>query len=152
MREISSSSCRCDGSSTIATVDEIQRRLHRPIPPPPSSRPSFSTDIKLHDSIEKERDSEKKKLEDYLDPILLSAISSKMKGNRRNGEKKRKRDAEFEWPTEDLRVFFEDARSEWIDGAVSLDDDLETTVKEDGGSGSPFRRFEETVLTLFNKG
>lgn len=80
-----------------------------------------------------------------------------MKGDRwdREGEKKQRRRADFEWPAEELRALSEDGKTDWTDGAVNLRNDQATAVKEDGvgdkGSCSPFRRFEDGVLTLFHR-
>ncbi|KAK9290211.1 hypothetical protein L1049_008377 [Liquidambar formosana] len=163
---------RAEGSSPLATVEEIQRRLLRPPPllsPPPTSTITSRDDVPSRDSlqnkvnlmefqIKKEREVAKKKLEDYLDPVLLSAISSKIKSEKENGDKKlKKRTRDFEWPVEELKVFMEKprpkARADWrYKVTVDLNDDrdvIEDFEAEAGESCTPFERFEQTALKLF---
>ncbi|KAF8396775.1 hypothetical protein HHK36_018407 [Tetracentron sinense] len=166
-----------EGSSPLATVEEIQRRLVRPssLTSPIStikSRNSCSDDVEGRCSSqfqmslteigrkgeEDEREMAKRKLEDYLDPVLLSAISSKLKRKQYGGETKLTRiSTDFEWPVEELKAFMDESRIEkrrkWISkAAVDLNADLEEAiVEEDEEPSTPFRRFEETVLKLFKE-
>lgn len=90
----------------------------------------------------------KRKLEDYLDPVLLSAISSKISDRvKKNSETrtKSKREVEnFEWPVDELQVFTEDSRTvKKRNEAVNLNNDLDLKVdgeETDGEFCSPFRR------------
>lgn len=73
---------------------------------------------------------ENKKLEDYLDPALLSAVSSKIGRQKKDGEmKKLKREIQkFQWPVDELKVFVNDSRMgktmDWSrDEVVDLKDD-----------------------------
>ncbi|KAL5973293.1 hypothetical protein ACLOJK_029943 [Asimina triloba] len=166
--------CEKSSAAAAASSSEAMAMAMATIPSQPSMRSRDASsvqsllllhlaDLQLHDSIKKGRDTERKEekkkrqLGDYLDSKLLSAISSKMRGERWDweGEKKQRRVAEFEWPTEELRALSEDGRRDKTDGAVNCGNDLETGVKEEGaggkGSCSPFRRFEETVLTLSHR-
>lgn len=98
----------------------------------------------------------KRKLEDYLDPVLLSAISSKLsdrvKKNPETRTKSKREVKDFEWPVDELQVFMEDSRTETKSNeAVNLNHDLDLIV--DGGETdgedefcTPFRRYELTAL------
>ncbi|KAF6137750.1 hypothetical protein GIB67_040458 [Kingdonia uniflora] len=125
-------------SSSLATIEEIQRRLLRP------------SSLSSYESISTVR-SKKSKLEDYLDPILLSKISSKIKNTRAKLEPNVRVSRDFDWPIDDLKQFstldLTIRRRDWVNGgAVSLNDDF------DGGGEevvcSPFEQFEKTVLKL----
>ncbi|XP_010654292.1 uncharacterized protein LOC104880171 [Vitis vinifera] len=126
---------RGEAWSPLATVEEIQRRLIRPsylLSPPLTS---FRNDVRSREDLQtkkeaKVREMENKKLEDYLDPALLSAVSSKIGRQKKDGEmKKLKREIQkFQWPVDELKVFVNDSRMEktmdWSsDEVVDLKDD-----------------------------
>ncbi|XP_059428437.1 uncharacterized protein LOC132162188 [Corylus avellana] len=160
---------RAEGSSPLATVEDIQRRLLRPpslhSTPPTSSisspdgvPSSNSSQFKVSFTEFKTMKKEKKKLEDYLDPVLLSTVSSKIgRAKKVRPEAKPKKVAkDFEWPVDELNVFMADSKSEnrgnWrSDEVVDLKDDLD--LIGDSGEGeescTPFRRFERTALCRF---
>lgn len=98
---------------------------------------------------EKQRETKKKKLEDYLDPVLLAAISSKISGR----AKSKREDKDFDCPVDKLKVFMEDSSSRTEkrkSEAVNLDDDLD--LIDDSGDReccTPFWRFEQTALKRF---
>lgn len=103
----------------------------------------------------------KRKLEDYLDPVLLSAISSKLsdrvKKNPETRTKSKRAVKDFEWPVDELQVFMEDSRTETKSNeTVNLNDGLDLVVDggESGGEDefcSPFRRYELTALKRFRR-
>lgn len=121
---------RGEAWSPLATVEEIQRRLIRPSsllsPSPTSFRSStlFTSHlIQLQFSIHSCRCL-------ILDPALLSAVSSKIGRQKKDGEmKKLKREIQkFQWPVDELKVFVNDSRMEktmdWSsDEVVDLKDD-----------------------------
>ncbi|PPD84167.1 hypothetical protein GOBAR_DD18904 [Gossypium barbadense] len=98
----------------------------------------------------------KKRLEDYLDPVILAGISSKI-----SRSKKAKLETNFkgfEWPVDELKVFVEeDSRNSnggsWRNKAIDLNDDFD--VLRDGSDGdeeigSPFQRVgKKTALKKF---
>ncbi|ONI03377.1 hypothetical protein PRUPE_6G253800 [Prunus persica] len=143
--------------SPLATVEEIQRRLVRPsstsICPPPTSTFSSTDDFQ---SCHKAPDSSKfklrtttKKLEDYLDSVLLSQISSKLSRAKKVPETKlQKREVkDFEWPIDELKVLADSDKED-----VNLKDDLDLTEEFGAGdveSCTPFRRFEQIAARRF---
>ncbi|KAM4078018.1 hypothetical protein ACB094_09G003800 [Castanea mollissima] len=139
-----------ESSPLIATVQDIQKRLIRPFSlhsPPQISSPK------------------KKKLEDYLDPVLLSAISSKIGRVKKQKvplllpETKKKLVVvkDFEWPVaaDELNAFVvADARRS--DQVVDLNNDdsvdfIEEEESEESCSCTPFRRFEQSALKRFKE-
>ncbi|KAE8649528.1 hypothetical protein Csa_017968 [Cucumis sativus] len=159
------------GFSARATVEDIRRRLLRPSsslhspPPTPFSlgknaqdrnssqfeanymRLSWSREAKKGETSSKER-----KLEDYLDPVLLSAISSKISRLEKIPKitvKRKVRD--FEWDVDELRMWTEDTAvgKEKID-AVNLGNDsdnlIENDVDGDVKFSTPFQKFEQNAL------
>lgn len=96
---------------------------------------SHRNDVRSREDLQtkkeaKVREMENKKLEDYLDPALLSAVSSKIGRQKKDGEmKKLKREIQkFQWPVDELKVFVNDSRMEktmdWSsDEVVDLKDD-----------------------------
>ncbi|CAK9174726.1 unnamed protein product [Ilex paraguariensis] len=166
---------RVEASSPLATVEDIQKRLVRPLSlPSQSSNPMVTSRDNLlrrnssqfnTNSIElcRKREVTNKRLEDYLDPVLLSAMCSKIGGKRINsGEIKLQREFDrFEWPVDELKEFVEGSRTEKRvklerNEAVNLPDDLDFiggTSYESGDeevSCTPFRRFEKTAFKLLN--
>lgn len=139
--------------SPLASTEDIQRRLIRPSSlrfTPPISFP-LSTPLRLpllntavphrsdarsreNSPTKKEaraRETENKKLEDYLDPALLSVLSSKIGRHKDVEMKKQKRERameKFRWPVDELKVFANDRRMEkpmdWSSyEVVNLEDD-----------------------------
>jgi hypothetical protein len=119
---------------------------------------SNSSQLKVSFTESKKLKKEKKKLEDYLDPVLLSAASSKIgRAKKVRPEAKPKKVAkDFEWPVDELKLFVADSKSEnrgnWGSGeVVDLKDDLD--LIGDSGEGeescTPFRRFERTAFCRF---
>ncbi|GAV69471.1 hypothetical protein CFOL_v3_12972 [Cephalotus follicularis] len=148
---------RAEDSNPLSTIDEIQRRLLRP-PSLHSSEhfrgldsPQFkvSTTRKEAKAIE----TTDKKLEDYLDPSLLSVISAKIGARVKEDTPKKPMKREFEWPVDELKVFIEDSRiSCRNDETINLNDDSDSI--KDGGERqgvtcTPFGRFELTALKRF---
>ncbi|KAK7811188.1 hypothetical protein CFP56_011625, partial [Quercus suber] len=108
-----------ESSPLIATVQDIQKRLIRPSslhsPPPQISSPK--------------KKKKKKQLEDYLDPVLLSAISSKIGRVKKQKvpllpemKKKLVMVKDFEWPVDELNAFVADASRS--DQVVDLNNDF----------------------------
>lgn len=113
-------------------------------------RLSWSREAKKGETSSKER-----KLEDYLDPVLLSAISSKISRLEKIPKitvKRKVRD--FEWDVDELRMWTEDTAvgKEKID-AVNLGNDsdnlIENDVDGDVKFSTPFQKFEQNALVLF---
>ncbi|XP_038877637.1 uncharacterized protein LOC120069887 isoform X2 [Benincasa hispida] len=116
------------GFSPRATVEDIQRRLVRPssslhsLPPTPFSRGKAAQGrissqfeakyMRLYQNREAKKGetaSKKRKLEDYLDPVLLSAVSSKISRMEKIPKMTVKREVrDFEWPVNELRMLMED--------------------------------------------
>ena len=103
----------------------------------------------------------KKKLEDYLDPVLLAAVSSKIgRSKKEKTETKLKREVKgFEWPIDELKVLVEEDsrnanRGSWRNReAVDLNNDLDVIGDGDDGDEeihSPFQRLE-TALKKFKR-
>ncbi|KAJ4842683.1 hypothetical protein Tsubulata_014905 [Turnera subulata] len=156
MAEIS----RAPASSPLPSVDDIQKRLLRPsstVPSPSTQPPSkeavpgrnrsplkenleqLSAKQEADESGAATKKKKKKKLEDYLDPVLLSAISAKIGGARKEAAGKVKREArDFDWPVHDLKVFVE---GEEKGGDSGREGKVEFCT--------PFERFEETALKRF---
>ncbi|KAL4605094.1 hypothetical protein ACB092_09G003800 [Castanea dentata] len=110
-----------ESSPLIATVQDIQKRLIRPFSlhsPPPPQIPS----------------PKKKKLEDYLDPVLLSAISSKI------GRVKKQKVPLLPETKKKLVVVNDDSV-----------DFIEEEESEESCSCTPFRRFEQSALKRFKE-
>ncbi|KAK2657885.1 hypothetical protein Ddye_010937 [Dipteronia dyeriana] len=119
-------------------------------------------------SIQLIKETTKRKLEDYLDPVLLRAISSEIGGRmKKNHEisksKRREIKDNFEWPIDELKVLVGDSRTEKRnnEAAINVDDDIHLSqiqeVDADDGVGdregvfcAPFQRFEHTALRKFN--
>ncbi|KAH7553686.1 hypothetical protein JRO89_XS12G0042900 [Xanthoceras sorbifolium] len=160
-------------SSPLATVDDIHRRLlrppslHSPIEDAggrsSSQLKADSTPIILKKREAKQRETTKRKLEDYLDPVLLRAISSEIRGQmKKNCEitnPKPREIQDFEWPVDELKVLVEDSRIDKRNKeAVNLGDDIDLIHEVDGGVAdgdgefysTPFQRFERTALRRFN--
>ncbi|OMO97189.1 hypothetical protein COLO4_14815 [Corchorus olitorius] len=151
---------RTEDSTPLATVDDIQKRLLRPpsLHSPPEGLSSLQLKVNL-----KQSGTVKKKLEDYLDPVILAAVSSKIgRSKKAKTETKLKREVRgFEWPVDELKVFVEEdstiasyrARSSRnSEAVVELNNDFD--VIGDGGDegeeiGSPFQRLEEMALKKF---
>ncbi|XP_057971418.1 uncharacterized protein LOC131160098 [Malania oleifera] len=153
--------------SSLATVQEIERRLRRPSslpsPSPPSRCYSSRFEVNLKEEArQREPKTKTRRLEDYLDPSLLCTISSKVARAKKDGEMKPKKKelCDFEWPADELKAFVEDSRPEKIGGdhrkdddeAVNLNDDLDPpndgTGYEDQ-SCTPFGRLERMALKSF---
>ncbi|KAL6987601.1 hypothetical protein U1Q18_013346 [Sarracenia purpurea var. burkii] len=156
--------CKAEGSSLRATVEGIQRRLVRP--PSLHSLSSISSardrsNIMSCDSSQfevnstdfqkkrevKRREMRKKRLEDYLDPDLLSAVRARISGKQKRGgdQNKLMKELAFEWPVDELKW-----RSS--EGVVDLGDGVDVIRSggdEDDDSGTPFQRFERTALKRF---
>lgn len=96
-----------------------------------------------------------KKLEDYLDPVVLSAVRVKIGGKRKFDEEKKIKSEnlnEFEqfekWPKEEKLP-----KSEQNE-AVDLQNDSDWVGDSDGDEGifcNPFLQFEKTALKRFNR-
>ncbi|KAK9985294.1 hypothetical protein SO802_030245 [Lithocarpus litseifolius] len=139
-----------ESSSLIATVQDIQKRLIRPYslhspPPPPISSPK--------------KKKKKKLLEDYLDPVLLSAISSKiglvkkqkaplLPEMKNKPKKKLVMVKDFEWPVDELNAFVA-ADASRSDQVADLNNDFIEEESEE--SCTPFRRFEQSALKRFKE-
>ncbi|PPR80624.1 hypothetical protein GOBAR_AA40090 [Gossypium barbadense] len=175
---------RLEDSSPLATVEDIQKRLLRPASlhsPPYFLLPlclskadlNFPFDLiakfpssffagKVSNSLALKVNSKqsgrtvKKRLEDYLDPVILAAISSKI--SRSKKVKLETKFKGFEWPVDELKVFVEeDSRNSnggsWRNKAIDLNDDFD--VLRDGSDGdeeigSPFQRVgKKTALKKF---
>ncbi|XVF76629.1 hypothetical protein PTKIN_Ptkin13bG0281600 [Pterospermum kingtungense] len=150
---------RVEDSSPLATVEDIQKRLLRPL-----SLQSLPEGLHYSQSKAnlKRSGTVKRKLEDYLDPVLLAAASSKIgRSKNEKPETKVKREVKgFEWPADELKVFVEEDwrnanRGSWRNReAVDLNNDVD--VIGDGGDGdeeigSPFQRLEKTALKKFKR-
>ena len=119
----------------------------------PSSKPSQfkQEEEEMRETVKKKK---KKKLEDFLDPVLLSAISSKIGRVKKVPEMKPKKVIkDFEWPVDELKAFVADSRSDQV---VDLNNDFDFI--QDRGNGAhedqsctPFRRFEQTALRRFKE-
>ncbi|CAK9319983.1 unnamed protein product [Citrullus colocynthis] len=162
------------GFSPRATVEDIQRRLLRPSPslhsPPPTpfcrgknAQGRNSSQFKAnYTGLYRNREAKKgetlikkRKLEDYLDPVLLSAVSSKISRMETFPKMTMKREVrDFEWPVDELRMLMQDTAvgKEKID-AVTLGNDSDNLLEndEDGDVlfSTPFQKFEQTALVLF---
>ncbi|XP_050945229.1 uncharacterized protein LOC127143764 isoform X2 [Cucumis melo] len=159
------------GFSPRATVEDIQRRLLRPSsslhsPPPPPTPFSLGKNAQDRNSSQfeanymrlsrsREISSKERKLEDYLDPVLLSAISSKINRFEKIPRITVKREVrDFEWHVDELRMWTEDTAvgKEKID-AVNLGNDsdnlIENDVDGDVKFSTPFQKFEQNALVLF---
>ncbi|KAI8556615.1 hypothetical protein RHMOL_Rhmol05G0267900 [Rhododendron molle] len=142
-----------DGSSPLATIEQIRNRLVRP--PSLHSQSSTSSTRPREDAascyssrfdansttLRRKREDQgrnvaNKRLEDYLDPTILAAIRAEIGGKYRKGGGERKlikEEVEFEWPVDELKAWTEDLRSERgvvmkrrSDGeAVDLGDDVD---------------------------
>ncbi|KAK8649489.1 hypothetical protein V6N13_130218 [Hibiscus sabdariffa] len=97
---------RPEDSNPLATADDIRKRLLRPAELHSASEYLNSSPLNSGKS-----GTVKKKLEDYLDPILLAALSSKIgRSKKAKLETKFKREGlgnRFEWPVDELKVFVE---------------------------------------------
>lgn len=78
----------------------------------------------------KTREMENKKLEDYLDPALLSLVSSRIGRQRKDVKPKKQRSKieKFQWPVDELKVLVDDSRMvktmDWSsDEVIDLKDD-----------------------------
>ena len=100
----------------------------------------------------------KKQLEDYLDPVLLSAISSKIGRVKKQKvpllpemKKKLVMVKDFEWPVDELNAFVADASRS--DQVVDLNNDnlVDFIEEESEESCTPFRRFEQSALKRFKE-
>ncbi|PQQ06849.1 hypothetical protein Pyn_32976 [Prunus yedoensis var. nudiflora] len=90
-----------------------------------------------------------KKLEDYLDSVLLSQISSKLSRAKKVPETKlEKREVkDFEWPIDELKVLADSDKDD-----VNLKEDLDLIEEfgdRDVESCTPFRRFEQITARRF---
>ncbi|CAB4314906.1 unnamed protein product [Prunus armeniaca] len=143
--------------SPLATVEEIQRRLVRPsstsISPPPTSTFSLPDDFQschmAPDSSQFKLRTTTKKLEDYLDSVLLSQISSKLSRAKKVPETKlQEREVkDFEWPIDELKVLADSDKDD-----VNLKEDLDLIEEfgdRDVESCTPFRRFEQITARRF---
>lgn len=118
----------------------------------PQGRNSLQLEAKEGETVSKK----KKKLEDYLDPVLLSAITSKIGRAKKVPKMTPKKEVEdFLWPVDELRMLMEDSEvgKEKID-TVNLNTDSDNLVEndEDGSDvkfSTPFQKFEQTALILF---
>ncbi|KAG7964783.1 hypothetical protein I3843_09G188000 [Carya illinoinensis] len=158
---------RAEGSSPLATIEDIQRRLLRPSSHHSTSqistissslslsldglgshnssqlKVSFTESLRKQDAkeMEKTRTKTKRKLEDYLDPFLISTISSKIGVVKKVLETKPKKDTEdFEWPVDELKVFAADSSSKkganWRSNkAVDLEKDNSELSSKGGDEG-----------------
>ncbi|XVE76358.1 hypothetical protein DITRI_Ditri12bG0165800 [Diplodiscus trichospermus] len=149
---------RLEDSSPLATVEDIQKRLLRPpsLHSPLEGLNSSQSKVNL-----KRSGTVKRKLEDYLDPILLAVVSSKIsRSKKEKTETKLKREVKgFEWPVNELKLFVEEDwnRSSWRNRETVdiINNDLD--VIGDGGDGdeeigSPFQRLEKkTALKKFKR-
>ncbi|MBA0677476.1 hypothetical protein Goari_018882 [Gossypium aridum] len=175
-------SIRLEESSPLATVEDIQKRLLRPasLHSPPyflltlclskaalnfpfdliAKFPFFcregSNSLALKVNSKQSGRTVKKRLEDYLDPVILAGISSKI--SRSKKAKLETKFKGFEWPVDELKVFVEeDSRNSnggsWRNKAIDLNDDF--GVLRDGSDGdeeigSPFQRVgKKTALKKF---
>ncbi|XAR68953.1 hypothetical protein NMG60_11000377 [Bertholletia excelsa] len=147
---------RANSSSPLATIEEIQRRLTRPPSLRSQSTISYATARK---SAAKERDAINKRLEDYLDPVLLSAIRAKI-GRKRNREgaiyKPKELEIAFEWPVDELKALGEGSMSEkgakWRGyEAVDLGDDVGGVRVGGGGEDEAFEMFEREARKRFRR-
>ena len=96
---------------------------------------SHRNDVRSREDLQtkqeaKTREMENKKLEDYLDPTLLSVVSSKIGRQKKDVKmKKKKKEIEkFEWPVDELNVFVANSRMvktvDWSsDEVIDLKDD-----------------------------
>ncbi|MBA0760685.1 hypothetical protein Gotri_023413 [Gossypium trilobum] len=135
---------RLEDSSPLATVEDIQKRLLRPASL--HSPPEGSNSLALKVNSKQSGRTVKKRLEDYLDPVILAEISSKI--NRSKKAKLETKFKGFEWPVDELKVFVEeDSRNynggSWRNKAIDHNDDFD--VLRDGSDGdeeigSPFQR------------
>ncbi|XWS67054.1 hypothetical protein CRYUN_Cryun05aG0253600 [Craigia yunnanensis] len=147
-----------ENSSPLATVEDIQKRLLRPpsLHSPPEGLNSWQSKVNL-----KQSGAVKKKLEDYLDPVLLAAVSSKIgRSKKEKTETKLKREIKgFEWPVDELKVLDEEDSRNANRGsrrnreAVDLNNDID--VIGDGGDADeeircPFQSLE-TALKKFKR-
>ncbi|KAH7866268.1 hypothetical protein Vadar_017917 [Vaccinium darrowii] len=180
---------QADCLSPLATIEDIRNRLVRPpslhSPSPTkstgarddtSSSSCYTTPFDVN-SIEFQRKRESnvrkfvttRRLEDYLDPTLLSAARATIGGNRKRGGERKSQVQGFEWPVDELKVWKQDliGSEEGIvmkwrsddEKAVDLGDDHVDVVRgggddddDDGGCCSPFQSFERTALKRFKRG
>ncbi|GLT38914.1 hypothetical protein SLA2020_131300 [Shorea laevis] len=151
---------RIEGSTPLATIEEIQKRLLRPSSLrsreycEESQPKSSSSELPMTS----ERGTTKRKLEEYLDPVLLSAICAKIGGSNKDSEMKMKRNVrDFEWPVDELKVFVDDSRTEnraYCRNSEVVDLNSDTDVIGDCGDGeigTPFQHFEQTALKRFKR-
>ncbi|XP_022962693.1 uncharacterized protein LOC111463108 [Cucurbita moschata] len=161
------------GFSPRASVEDIQRRLLRPssIHSPPPTPFSRGKDVQGRNSSQFEANAmglyrkqeakegetarRKRKLEDYLDPVLLSAVSSKISRAQKVPKMKVKREVrDFEWPVAELRMLMDDSTvGKGKINTVNLGNDSDnlTENNEEGDVkfSTPFQKFEQTALVLF---
>lgn len=112
----------------------------------------------------KEGELTKNKLEDYLDPLLLSSISAKIgpvkKDEATEMKLKSKREvSDFDWPVDELKVLVAESRSNkranlTNNELLNLSCDLDLSEENRDGEGeicTPFKRFEKTALKRFKR-
>ncbi|KAE8697878.1 hypothetical protein F3Y22_tig00110610pilonHSYRG00902 [Hibiscus syriacus] len=140
-------------SNPLSTIEDIKKRLRRPAEL--HSPSEWLNSSPLNPTLKKSG-TVKKKLEDYLDPILLAALSSKIgRSKKAKLETKFKRDGYgFEWPVDELNVFAENDssnsnRGSWRNEAFDLNNDFDAIGDGDENIGSLFQRFEKKVLKKF---
>ncbi|KAE8726463.1 hypothetical protein F3Y22_tig00006753pilonHSYRG00030 [Hibiscus syriacus] len=142
---------RPEDSNPLSTVDDIQKRLLRPadLHSPSECLNSSTLNLKKSGTV-------KKKLEDYLDPILLAALSSKIgRSKKAKLETMFKRDGlGFEWPVDELNLFAEEDSSNSNRGsrrneAFDLNYDFDVIGDGDENIRSSFQRFRKTALKKF---
>lgn len=153
---------RSESSTPLATIEEIQKRLRRSsslqsrgdFRDPEESQPKASL---AEVPMAREKGVAKRKLEDYLDPVLLAAICAKI-GRSKEPEMKTKmkrRIGDFKWPVDELKVFMEDSSVENGSGCKAVDAvylSSDADIAGGGGDGeicTPFQLFEQTALKQF---
>ncbi|KAF5750947.1 hypothetical protein HS088_TW03G01287 [Tripterygium wilfordii] len=119
---------RSPTSNPLASIDGIQKHLIRPsslLSSQPSSAALYSENLEAHESwrlkvnsteFERKQEITRRKVEDYLDPVLLSAIYAKLgrvKKDETMKAKLKRNVKDFEWPVDELKAFKEEhSRSE----------------------------------------
>lgn len=128
-------------NSSVISISIVDSRV--------SCRDDFESFHKAPDSSQFKLRTTTKKLEDYLDSVLLSQISSKLSRAKKVPETKlQEREVkDFEWPIDELKVLADSDKDD-----VNLKEDLDLIEEfgdRDVESCTPFRRFEQITARRF---
>ncbi|KAH0995477.1 hypothetical protein GBA52_019341 [Prunus armeniaca] len=128
-------------NSSVISISTVDSRV--------SCRDDFQSCHMAPDSSQFKLRTTTKKLEDYLDSVLLSQISSKLsRAKKVPGTKLQEKEVkDFEWPIDELKVLADSDKDD-----VNLKEDLDLIEEfgdRDVESCTPFRRFEQITARRF---